>query len=227
MGQEPQIYANIITTTFYFIQKLNKILFWLVGYTCLCSIIISYVFVAWCCWYGIRFFKFHMYANGYYLLLLLCMIDWYEIFFVFIDIIVAEDTSTLLSSNVVRSVCIGTCLYYCSKCSNDSFPAINFEKQKILCAMMSTWEYSIVQLNLYIYSAISIFRLVYFLSFICQYIIILYFRLWLWILFSSFIVYYLINDATKKCKPSHLCTFTFWTISNFWNCKKPSNKYWV
>ena len=64
MGQEPQIYANIITTTFYFIQKLNKILFWLVGYTCLCSIIISYVFVAWCCWYGIRFFKFHMYANG-------------------------------------------------------------------------------------------------------------------------------------------------------------------
>ena len=154
MGQEPQIYANIITTTFYFIQKLNKILFWLVGYTCLCSIIISYVFVAWCCWYGIRFFKFHMYANGYYLLLLLCMIDWYEIFFVFIDIIVAEDTSTLLSSNLVRSVCIGTCLYYCSKCSNDSFPAINFEKQKILCAMMSTWEYSIVQLNLYIYSAI-------------------------------------------------------------------------
>ena len=143
MGQEPQIYANIITTTFYFIQKLNKILFWLVGYTCLCSIIISYVFVAWCCWYRIRFFKFHMYANGYYLLLLLlCMIDWYEIFFVFIDIIVAEDTSTLLSSNVVRSVCIGTCLYYCSKCSNDSFPAINFEKQKILCAMMSTWEYS-------------------------------------------------------------------------------------
>ena len=55
MGQEPQIYANIITTTFYFIQKLNKILFWLVGYTCLCSIIISYVFVAWYCWYRIRF----------------------------------------------------------------------------------------------------------------------------------------------------------------------------
>ena len=47
MGQEPQIslsrqqQAIPIFTTFYFIQKLNKILFWLVGCLLACSIIIS------------------------------------------------------------------------------------------------------------------------------------------------------------------------------------------